>query len=91
MCVSSDTDELLSDCDYISAMEIDVEHMKKYNFNILHLNVRSLNKHINDLNDLLLRLKEKNCRIDVITLSETHLNHITKKLINIPGFSLVSK
>ena len=58
------------------------------NFNILHINCRSLNKNFNEVKNFISTVSN---RLNVIALSETWLNESTASLFNIHGYNFVSK
>ena len=57
---------------------------------ILQHNVRSLPCNISETKLLLQTLHDKNSTVDIMMLCETFLSKNTAKLINIPGYTLVS-
>lgn len=66
-----------------------LQSLNAYNHSLLHLNIRSLNKHHTDFTSLLCSSK---CHFDVIGCSETGLNDSTYvDLLNIEGYNLFIK
>ena len=57
---------------------------------ILQLNIRSLLAHELELKILLNTLNSKNSPVDAILLSEIFLTKCTEKLVNIPGYTLIT-
>ena len=68
------------------------EFAKKFNHNnnisILNINARSLVKHINELTVI---LNEFPIGFDVITVEETWLNDALKPLVNLDGYTFITK
>ena len=56
------------------------------NFNIMHLNIRSMSKHIDELKCLLHDLYENDVTIHIVLLCETFLNNNSEKLVHINGY-----
>ena len=77
-------------CDYL-----DIEKCKNFNpnsmnFIVLQLNVRSLLSHQSDLRNLLHELDRRNSTVDILLLFETFLNKKMERMVNIPGYTLLS-
>lgn len=65
-----------------------VNEIKSLNdFSVLHLNIRSLPKHMGELHELLDNLTCKSIAVDVILLCETWLND-NNSLLTLPGYQL---
>ena len=77
---------LFDTCGYSLVNDLNIED--HYNFNTMHLNIHSLLSKQSNLIDLLSRLKDKNCEIDVVALCETFLTKHKMSLINIPGYKI---
>ena len=60
------------------------------NLIVLQLNIWSLLVYQDDLKDLLFHLDKRNSPVDILLLCETFLTGRTHKLINIPGYTLLS-
>ena len=78
-------------CDYLDLDNIANLNPNGYNFVVLQLNIRGLLSNQMKLCILLNNLKAKESQVDVILLCETHLNKFTTQLVNIPGYTLVSR
>ena len=74
-------------CDYIELDECDTLNPNSCNLIVMHLNIRSVLCHQQELCQLIRSTEKKNSRIDVILLCETFLSSKTKSMVNIPGFS----
>ena len=74
-------------CDYIELDECNNLNPNNYNLIVMHLNIRSVLCHQQELCQLIRSTEKKNSRIDVILLCETFLSSKTKSMVNIPGFS----
>ena len=74
-------------CDYMELDECDNLNPNNYNLIVMHLNIRSVLGHQQELCQLIRSTERKNSRIDVILLCETFLSSKTKSMVNIPGFS----
>ena len=77
-------------CDYIDLEKCDNLNNNNMNLIVLQLNIQSLLAHQDDLKDLLFQLDKRNSPVDVLLLCETFLSERTQKLINIPGYTLLS-
>ena len=71
----------------------DVENVCKepFQFNVLHLNIRSIPAKINSLNMLLTNLNSSGLTFDFILLCETFLSNVNFDLFQIPNYTLVEK
>ena len=56
----------------------------------MQLNIRSILAYQTELSQLLQTMSDKNSCVDIILLCETFLTKKTTKLVNIPGYQLVS-
>ena len=74
-------------CDYVELGECDNLNPNNYNLIVMHLNIRSVLGHQQELCQLIRSTERKNSRIDVILLCETFLSSKTKSMVYIPGFS----
>ena len=74
-------------CDYMELGECDNLNPNNYNLIVMHLNIRSVLGHQQELCQLIRSTERKNSRIDVILLCKTFLSSKTKSMVNIPGFS----
>ena len=74
-------------CDYTELDECNNLNPNNYNLIVMHLNIRSVLCHQQELCQLIRSTEKKNSRIDVILLCETFLSSKTKSMVNIPGFS----
>ena len=77
-------------CDYIDMEKCDKLNNNSMNLIVLQLNVRSLLAHQGELKDLLINLEKRNSPVDILLLCETFLTKRMHKLINIPGYTLLS-
>ena len=77
-------------CDYIDVSDCPNLNPNGHNFIILQYNIQSLLAHQEALRRLLNNLQNKNSRVDIVLLSETHLNSQTVKFVNIPGYQHVA-
>ena len=59
------------------------------NFIVLQLNIRSLLSHQADLKNLLHELDKRNSTVDILLICETFLNKKLKRMVNMPGYTLV--
>ena len=89
---SQDYDELNASlwndkCDYMELGECDNLNPNNYNLIVMHLNIRSVLGHQQELCQLIRSTERKNSQIDVILLCETFLSSKTKSMVNIPGSS----
>ena len=74
-------------CDYVELSECDNLNPNNYNLIVMHLNIRSVLSHQQELCQLIRTTERKKSQIDVILLCETFLSSKTKSLVNIPGYS----
>ena len=81
-----------SECRYYDIDEIK-DHFgnNAFQYKALHLNIRSLPKHIDDLKLLVRHFDDSGCSLDFILLSETFLTEKNCQLFDIPGYSKVEK
>ena len=86
------TDESLwSDkCNYLDPNNCNNLNPENYNLIIMQLNIRSLLANQTELRELLQIMTNKNSSVDVLLLCETFLTPKTEKLVNIPGYQLVT-
>ncbi len=80
----------VNNCTYIEPDNINLQNYGtgKDQLSILHLNIHSIPSKLDQLKDLLRKLKEKNISIDVILLCETFLTDVSKESCKIDGFKL---
>ena len=76
-------------CDYVELDKCVNLNPNNYNLIVMHLNIRSLLAHQQELCQLIRTTEQKNSRIDIILLCETFLSKQTRQMVNIPGFSHV--
>ena len=74
-------------CNYLELDNYD-RKLNTSELSVIQLNVRGLISKQHDLCELINKLKHK---VHVIILCETWLTETNKKLINIPGYKLISK
>ena len=74
-------------CDYMELGECDNLNPNNYNLIVMHLNIRSVLGHQQELCQLIRSTERKNSWIDVILLCKTFLSSKTKSMVNIPRFS----
>ena len=74
-------------CDYIDIENCTDLNPNNFNLIVLHLNIRSLLSHQQELNQLIRTTEKKNSRIDIILLCETFLSKNTYNMVNINGFT----
>ena len=77
-------------CDYIQPENCNNLNDENYNLLILQLNIRGMLSHQDDLKILLHILNRNRSCIDMVLLCETFLNNKMIKLINIPGYTMIS-
>ena len=63
---------------------------ENFNLIVLQLNIRSLLSHQNNLRQLLQIMANKNSTADIVLLCETFLTSRTEKIVNIPGYNIVT-
>ena len=78
-------------CDYNDVDKCENLNPENYNLVVLQHNIRSLLAHKTELKMLLNTHKSRNSTVDILLLSETFLTKLTESLVNIPGYTLVSK
>ena len=72
-------------CDYIERHYIkNLEH-NSINLTYIQLNIRGLLGKISIIKNLLRELKENNCTVDLLLISETMLDETKKLLVKLPG------
>lgn len=82
-----DIGSLIAKCNYS-----DVSEVSKFgNLNILHLNIRSLHKNLDNLRELLSTLNKKNVSVDVVLLCETWLNSCNMSMLELDGYKFFAK
>ncbi len=88
--IDPDQSPMSSDCKYMDPNDVKLEHidLNDSQLAILHLNIHSVPAKLNDLNDLLLKLKERKVVVDVILLCETFITDLNKDKCNLDGFEL---
>lgn len=64
--------------------ELSAEENRETLLNLLHINIRSLQKH---WDELILYIKDELSRLDVIILTETNIDESSCATFSIPGFS----
>ena len=69
-------------CDYITNDSLELIESNVCDLNIVHLNIRGLKSKINDLNELLVKLKNP----EIIILNETWLKESDNKRIILPNY-----
>ena len=75
-------------CYYVSFQDLECSiNLSSSNFNVLHLNIRSLIKKQSDLNLILEEYNSKNITMHALLLCETFLNEYSKKLVKIAGYT----
>ena len=80
--------ELLSNCLYLTSTEFNkMPSLPPDTFSSLHINIRSLPKHFDDLSEFLLTL---NRSFSVIAVSETWLHRSNSDLFHLPGYHFIS-
>ena len=77
-------------CDYIQPDTCTNLNTGNYNLIILQLNIRGLLSHQSELKLLLQKLNNRNSSADIILLCETFLNNQTERLVQIPGYTLIT-
>ena len=77
-------------CDYMDANNCMDLNPNNLNFGIIQLNIWGLLNHQKELSQLLQDLENKNSKIDIVLLCETHLTRFTSNLVNLPGYVLVN-
>ena len=91
--VFSDEQNLTTEsCSYYETSDLDSLHADNYKMKVLHLNIRSLQKHNDNLRNLLELLKDSQCEIDVVLICESHItpkNNLEN--CKIPGYTLYEK
>ena len=68
--------------------ELSAKFKHDTNISILNINARSLIKHFNELNGI---LNEFSVSFDVINVVETWLNEDLQSLVNLDGYTLITK
>ena len=76
-------------CDYVELDKCANLNPNNYNLIVMHLNVRSLLAHQQELCQPIRTTEQKNFQIDIILLCETFLSKQTRQVVNIPSFSHV--
>ena len=85
-----DSDVSLSSSNYINLCENNVV-LEESNFDIVHLNVRSLSSKLTELHLLLKHLNDLNCFPTVIMLNETYLTNTNTAICQLAGYNLFTK
>ena len=84
----ADNSQLLSNCLYLTSSEFDkIPPLCSDTFSSLHINIRSLPKHFDDLSEFLLTL---NRSFSIIAVSETWLHRSNSDLFHLPGYHFIS-
>ena len=78
-------------CNYTEIETCSNLNPNNYNLLILQLNIRSILAHQHELKQLLRDLEKKNSSIDVVLLCETFLTKKTIDMVNVGGYTHVSK
>ena len=92
---SADLNDLLEStngCEYTDIEDAVINKLvvnKELKINVLHLNVRSLLKNVDNLTMLLKELEEKGIVIHIVALCETYLNNLNQMLANIENYKPV--
>ena len=73
-------------CDYADLNECLNLNPNNHNLIVLQLNIRSILTHQDDLKRLLNKLENKNSKVDIVLLCETHLSKNTVGFVNIPKY-----
>ena len=76
-------------CGYVELDKCANLNSNNYNLIVMHLNVRSLLAHQQELCQLIRTTEQRNSRIDITLLCVTFLSKQTRQMVNIPGFSHV--
>lgn len=79
--------EIVKSCEYEFAENVSTLG----NLSVLHLNIRSLNKNLENLKELIVTLTKQCVMLDVILLCETWLHSGNMALINIEGYTCLTK
>ena len=74
-------------CDYVDIENYTDLNPNNLNLIVLHLNIRSLLSHQQELNQLIRKTEKKNSKIDIILLCETFLSKNTHNMVNVNGFT----
>ena len=77
-------------CNYIETDKCTNINPENYNLVVIQLNIHSLLSKQTELKQLLRNLERKNPKVDLIFLCETFLDKKNVKLVNLPGYNLVS-
>ena len=75
---------------YMDPLECNNLNPDEYNLIVMQLNIQSILVHQSKLKQLLQILEERNSKVDAILLCGTYLMKFTEKLVNIPGYTLIS-
>ena len=78
-------------CDYYELEKCSNLNPENFNLMVLQLNIRSVLAHESELRRLLNNLDNRNSSVDIVLLSETILSKKTEWIINIPGYTMISK
>jgi len=70
---------------------IDLHGDSKFQYNTLHLNIRSLPKHVESLRTMLAQFSDGGIEFHFILLCETFLNEVNMSRCKISGYNLVSR
>lgn len=77
------SDSNVANCDYSYANDI-----KRFgNLSILHVNIRSLNKNMDNLKEMLAQLVKNNIIVDILLICETWLNSDNSAFVDIDGYN----
>ena len=77
-------------CDYVDIGDCTNLNPNCYNLIVLQFNIRSLLSNQVALNQLQRDLENRKSKADLILLCETFLSDQTCKLVNMPGYALIS-
>ena len=73
-------------CNYVDPNECSNLNPNNHNLIVLQLNIRSILTHQDDLKRLLNKLENKNSKVDIVLLCETHLSENTAGFVIIPKY-----
>ena len=90
--INLEENPLITSCVYYEPAQVKYLNGKQYKLRVLHLNIRTLPSSFDKLVNLLQKLKEANCEIDIVLLCETNIttNTIMAKC-QIEGYDLLTK
>lgn len=83
---------LLDSSDNISCNYVETDEITQVGgLTVLHLNIRSLNRNIQLLQEMICSLNKKGIIIDALLLCETWLNSENDSLVNIDGYTCINR